>query len=144
MTIEELLHDYFRREAEVSELLSQVERAEAEKTPIPMPSISVPNYAEEVIRPILKMLAGALPENGMRVPPRGQCALVCDSFPVRTEKTSLGVLSYPTKADHRLYFSATFHRKAGPKQEIKTLEQLVSLVKAELNKRGLLILPQYL
>ena len=112
--------------------------------PVPKLTISVPNYADEVIRPILKMVAVALPEYEITVPSSKQCKLVNGLFQIRTDKICLGGLSYPTKDDHKLYFAPLFHRKAGERQEVKTLEQLVKLLRAELNKRGLLILPKHL
>lgn len=144
MTIEELLRDYFLRETKVSEQLGTVEQAEAEMRQVQIPEISVPNYAEEVIRPILAMLSQALPEYGIVVPPINQCMLINELYQIRTQRVCLGGLSYPTKKDHKLYFAPTFHRKAGKRQEVKTLEQLVGLVRIELNKRGLLILPKHL
>ena len=144
MTIEELLSSYFQRDAKVSEQLDTIERAEAERHPVPQLNITVPNYANEVIRPILKMVAEALPEYGFTVPPSKQCRPVNGLFQIRTDKICLGGLSYPTKDDHKLYFAPLFHRKAGERQEVKTLEQLVKLLRAELNKRGLLILPKHL
>ena len=62
MTIEELLNSYFQRAAKASGQLDIIERAEAERQPVPKLNITVPNYADEVIRPILKMVAEALPE----------------------------------------------------------------------------------
>lgn len=144
MTIEELLRNYFLREAKVSEQLGMVEQAEAEKRQVPMPEISVPNYAEEVIRPILTMISEALPEYDIVVPTANQCMLINELYQIRAKRVCLGGLSYPTKKDHKLYFASTFHRKAGKRQEVKTLEQLVEQVKIELNKRGLLILPDHL
>lgn len=144
MTIEELLNSYFQRNAKVSEQLDTIERAEADRQPVPKLTISVPNYADEVIWPILKMVAEALPEYAITVPVSKQCKLVNGLFQIRTDKVCLGGLSYPTKDDHKLYFVPLFHRKAGERQEVKTLEQLVKLLRAELNKRGLLILPKHL
>lgn len=144
MTIEELLHSYFQRETQASEQLDTIERAEAERQPVPRLNITVPNYADEVIRPILKMVAEALPEYGFTVPPSQKCRPVNGLYQIRTQKTCLGGLSYPTKNDHKLYFTPLFHRKAGEKQEVKTLEQLVGMLRTELNKRGLLILPKHL
>ena len=144
MTIEELLRNYFRREAKVSEQLGIIERAEADKAPVPSMKIAVPNYADEVIRPVLKMVAEALPEYGIIVPSSKQCKQINSLYQIRTDKVCLGGLSYPTKSDHKLYFAPLFHRKAGERQEVKTLEQLVNMLRAELNKRGLLILPEHL
>ena len=144
MTIEELLSSYFQRDAKVSEQLDTIERAEADMQPVPRLPISVPNYADEVIRPILKMVAEALPEYASTVPSSKQCKLVNGLFQIRTDKACLGGLSYPTKDDHKLYFAPLFHRKAGERQEVNTLEQLVKMLRAELNKRGLLILPKHL
>jgi hypothetical protein len=144
MTIEELLNSYFQRDAKVSQQLDTIERAEADRQPVPKLTISVPNYADEVIRPVLKMVAEALPEYEITVPSSKQCKLVNGLFQIRTDKICLGGLSYPTKDDHKLYFAPLFHRKAGERQEVKTLEQLVKLLRAELNKRGLLILPKHL
>lgn len=144
MTIEQLLHAYFEREAKVSEQLGTIERAEAERMPVPRLNITVPNYVDEVIRPILRMVAEALPEYGFTVPPSKRCTLVNGLYQIRTPKVCLGGLSYPTKHDHKLYFAPLFHRKAGERQEVKTLEQLVAMLRAELNKRGLLILPEHL
>lgn len=144
MTIEELLHNYFEREAKVSEQLGIIERAEAERQPVPRQNITVPNYADDVIRPIMKMVADTLPEYGFTVPPSKQCRPVNGLYQIRTAKVCLGGLSYPTKNDHKLYFAPLFHRKAGERQEVKTLEQLAGMLRAELNKRGLLILPKHL
>lgn len=144
MTIDELLHSYFQREAKTSEQLGIIERAEAEREPVPRLNITVPNYADEVICPILKMVAEALPEYGFTVPPSKQCRPVNGLYQIRTPKVCLGGLSYPTKNDHKLYFAPLFHRKAGERQEVKTLEQLAGMLRAELNKRGLLILPKHL
>ncbi len=144
MTIEELLSSYFQRDAKVSEQLDTIERAEAERQPVPQLNITVPNYANEVIRPILKMVAEALPEYGFTVPPSKQCRPVNELYQIRIPKACIGGLSYPTKNDHKLYFAPLFHRKAGERQEVKTLEQLVGMLRAELNKRGLLILPKHL
>lgn len=144
MTIEELLHSYFQRETKVSEQLDTIERAEAERKPVPRLNITVPNYADGVIRPILKMVTEALPEYGFTVPPSKQCRPVNGLYQIRTQKACLGGLSYPTKNDHKLYFTPLFHRKAGEKQEVKTLEQLVGMLRTELNKRGQLILPKHL
>ena len=52
MTIEELLNSYFQRAAKASGQLDIIERAEAERQPVPKLNITVPNYADEVIRPI--------------------------------------------------------------------------------------------
>lgn len=144
MTIEELLHSYFQRDAKVSEQLDTIERAEAERQPVPRLNITVPNYADEVIRPILKMVVEALPEYGFTVPPSQQYRPVNGLYQIRTQKVCLGGLSYPTKNEHKLYFASLFHRKAGAKQEVKTMEQLIGMLRAELNKRGLLILPKHL
>lgn len=144
MTIGELLNSYFQRAAKASGQLDIIERAEAERQLVPKLNITVPNYADEVIRPILKMVAEALPEYEISVPSSKQCKLVNGLFQIRTPKVCLGGLSYPTKDDHKLYFAPLFHRKAGEKQEVKTLEQLVGMLRAELNKRGLLILPKHL
>lgn len=144
MTIGELLNSYFQRAAKASGQLDIIERAEAERQSVPKLNITVPNYADEVIRPILKMVAEALPEYEISVPSSKQCKLVNGLFQIRTPKVCLGGLSYPTKDDHKLYFAPLFHRKAGEKQEVKTLEQLVGMLRAELNKRGLLILPKHL
>lgn len=143
MTIEELLNSYFQRAAKASGQLDIIERAEAERQPVPKLNITVPNYADEVIRPILKMVAEALPEYEISVPSSKQCKLVNGLFQIRTPK-GLGGLSYPTKDDHKLYFAPLFHRKAGERQEVKNLEQLVKMLREELNKRGLLILPKHL
>ena len=124
MTIEELLNSYFQRDAKVSEQLDTIERAEADMQPVPKLTISVPNYADEVIRPILKMVAVALPEYEITVPSSKQCKLVNGLFQIRTDKICLGGLSYPTKDDHKLYFAPLFHRKAGERQEVKTLERV--------------------
>ena len=102
MTIEELLNSYFQRDAKVSEQLDTIERAEADMQPAPKLTISVPNYADEVIRPILKMVAEALPEYAITVPSSKQCKLVNGLFQIRTEKFCLGGLSYPTKDSHKL------------------------------------------
>lgn len=69
MTIEELLNSYFQRAAKASGQLDIIERAEAERQPVPKLNITVPNYADEVIRPILKMVAEALPEYEISVRP---------------------------------------------------------------------------
>ena len=144
MTIEELLNSYFQRAAKASGQLDIIERAEAERQPVPKLNITVPNYADEVIRPILKMVAEALPEYEISVPSSKQCKLVNGLFQIRTPKVCLGGLSYPTKDDHKLYFAPLFHRKAGDTQDVKNLEQLVKMLREELNKRGLLILPKHL
>ena len=144
MTIEELLNSYFQRAAKASGQLNIIERAEAERQLVPKLNITVPNYADEVIRPILKMVAEALPEYEISVPSSKQCKLVNGLFQIRTPKVCLGGLSYPTKDDHKLYFAPLFHRKAGERQEVKNLEQLVKMLREELNKRGLLILPKHL
>ena len=144
MTIEQLLRAYFEREAKVSEQLGTIERAEAERMPVPRLNITVPNYVDEVIRPILRMVAEALPEYGFTVPSSNRCTLVNGLYQIRTPKVCLGGLSYPTKHDYKLYFAPLFHRRAGEKQEVKTLEQLVKMIRAELNKRGMLILPEHL
>ena len=144
MTIEELLNSYFQRAAKASGQLDIIERAEAERQPVPKLNITVPNYADEVIRPILKMVAEALPEYETSVPSSKQCKLVNGLFQIRTPKVCLGGRSYPTKDDHKLYFAPLFHRKAGERQEVKNLEQLVKMLREELNKRGLLILPKHL
>lgn len=144
MTIEELLNSYFSARAKASGQLDIIERAEAERQPVPKLNITVPNYADEVIRPILKMVAEALPEYEISVPSSKQCKLVNGLFQIRTPKVCLGGLSYPTKDDHKLYFAPLFHRKAGERQEVKNLEQLVKMLREELNKRGLLILPKHL
>ena len=144
MTIEELLNSYFQRAAKASGQLDIIERAEAERQPVPKLNITVPNYADEVIRPILKMVAEALPEYEISVPSSKQCKLVNGLFQLRSPKVCLGGLSYPTKDDHKLYFAPLFHRKAGERQEVKNLEQLVKMLREELNKRGLLILPKHL
>ena len=144
MTIEELLNSYFQRAAKASGQLDIIERAEAERQPVPKLNITVPNYADEVIRPILKMVADALPEYEISVTSSKQCKLVNGLFQIRTPKVCLGGLSYPTKDDHKLYFAPLFHRKAGERQEVKNLEQLVKMLREELNKRGLLILPKHL
>ena len=144
MTIEELLNSYFQRAAKASGQLDIIERAEAERQPVPKLNITVPNYADEVIRPILKMVAEAFPEHEISVPSSKQCKLVNGLFQIRTPKVCLGGLSYPTKDDHKLYFAPLFHRKAGERQEVKNLEQLVKMLREELNKRGLLILPKHL
>lgn len=144
MTIEELLNSYFQRAAKASGQLDIIERAEAERQPVPKLNITVPNYADEVIRPILKMVAEALPEYEISVPSSKQCKLVNGLFQIHTPKVCLGGLSYPTKDDHKLYFAPLFHRKAGERQEVKNLEQLVKMLREELNKRGLLILPKHL
>ena len=94
MTIEELLNSYFQRDAKVSEQLDTIERAEADMQPVPKLTISVPNYADEVIRPILKMVAEALPEYEITVPSSKQCKLVNGLFQIRTDKICLGGLSY--------------------------------------------------
>ena len=121
MTIEELLNSYFQRAAKASGQLDIIERAEAERQPVPKLNITVPNYADEVIRPILKMVAEALPEYEISVPSSKQCKLVNGLFQIRTPKVCLGGLSYPTKDDHKLYFAPLFHRKAGERQEVKNL-----------------------
>lgn len=144
MTIEQLLHAYFEREAKASEQLSIIERAEADRMPVPRLNITVPNYVDEVIRPILRMVAEALPEYGFTVPSSKQCKLISGLYQIRTPIVCLGGLSYPTKNNRKLYFAPLFHRKAGEKQEVKTLEQLVEMLRAELNKRGLLLLPEHL
>lgn len=144
MTIEELLNSYFQRAAKASGQLDIIERAEAERQLVPKLNITVPNYADEVIRPILKMVAEALPEYEISVPSSKQCKLVNGLFQIRTPKVCLGGLSYPTTDDHKLYFAPLFHRKAGERQEVKNLEQLVKMLREELNKRGLLILPKHL
>ena len=144
MTIEELLNSYFQRAAKASGQLDIIERAEAERQLVPKLNITVPNYADEVIRPILKMVAEALPEYEISVPSSKQCKLVNGLFQIRTPKVCLGGLSYPTKDDYKLYFAPLFHRKAGERQEVKNLEQLVKMLREELNKRGLLILPKHL
>lgn len=144
MTIEELLHSYFQRRTEVSRQLDIIERAEAGRQPVPRLNITVPNYADEVIRPILKMVAEALPEYGFMVPPSKECGLISGLYQIRTPKVCLGGLSYPTRNNHKLFFAPLFHRKAGKKQEVENLEQLVKMLRAELNKRGLLILPEHL
>ena len=144
MTIEELLNSYFQRAAKASGQLDIIERAEAERQPVPKLNITVPNYADEVIRPILKMVAEALPEYEISVPSSKQCKLVNGLFQIRTPKVCLGGLSYPTKDDHKLYFAPLFHRKAGERQEVKNLEQLVKMLREELNKWGLLVLPKHL
>ena len=144
MTIEELLNSYFQRAAKASGQLDIIERAEAERQPVPKLNITVPNYADEVIRPILKMVAEALPEYEISVPSSKQSKQVNGLFQIRTPKVCLGGLSYPTKDDHKLYFAPLFHRKAGERQEVKNLEQLVKMLREELNKRGLLILPKHL
>lgn len=144
MTIGELLNSYFQRAAKASGQLDIIERAEAERQLVPKLNITVPNYADEVIRPILKMVAEALPEYEISVPSSKQCKLVNGLFQIRTPKVCLGGLSYPTKDDHKLYFAPLFHRKAGERQEVKNLEQLVKMLREELNKRGLLILPKHL
>ena len=144
MTIEELLNSYFQRAAKASGQLDIIERAEAERQPVPKLNITVPNYADEVIRPILKMVAEALPEYEISVPSSKQCKLVNGLFQIRTPKVCLGGLSYPTKDDHKLYFAPLFHRTAGERPEVKTLEQVVTMLREELNKRGLLILPKHL
>ena len=144
MTIEELLNSYFQRAAKASGQLDIIERAEAERQLVPKLNITVPNYADEVIRPILKMVAEALPEYEISVPSSKQCKLVNGLFQIRTPKVCLGGLSYPTKDDHKLYFAPLFHRKAGERQEVKNLEQLVKMLREELNKRGLLIHPKHL
>lgn len=144
MTIGELLNSYFQRAAKASGQLDIIERAEAERQSVPKLNITVPNYADEVIRPILKMVAEALPEYEISVPSSKQCKLVNGLFQIRTPKVCLGGLSYPTKDDHKLYFAPLFHRKAGERQEVKNLEQLVKMLREELNKRGLLILPKHL
>ena len=144
MTIEELLNSYFQRAAKAAGQLDIIERAEAERQPVPKLNITVPNYADEVIRPILKMVAEALPEYEISVPSSKQCKLVNGLFQIRTPKVCLGGLSYPTKDDHKLYFAPLFHRKAGERQEVKNLKQLVKMLREELNKRGLLILPKHL
>lgn len=95
-------------------------------------------------RPILKMVAEALPEYEISVPSSKQCKLVNGHVPDTYPKVCLGGLSYPTKDDHKLYFAPLFHRKAGERQEVKNLEQLVKMLREELNKRGLLILPKHL
>lgn len=144
-TIKQFLEDYYAAIAKVDEQLSEVERQEDEKKGlVPMPEIRVPSYAAEVIHPIFKMLSEALPEYDILVPAPQNCKLKDGIFQIRSKGTCLGGLSYPTHVDHTLYFRATTHRKLGEKQEVQTFEQLLEMVKAELNKRGLLILPKHL
>lgn len=144
-TIKKLLDNYFVATAMVSEQLSEIERQEDEKVRnIKMPHIRVPSYAIEVILPIYKMLDEALPEYNILVPNAKDCKLKDGIFQIRSKGTCLGGLTYPTDADHKLYFIATTHRKAGEKQEVQTFENLLQMVRAELNKRGLLILPKHL
>jgi hypothetical protein len=143
--IKELLDNYFAATAKVSDQLSEIERQEDEKVRnIQMPVIRVPNYAEQVIRPILQMLDDALPEYNILVPAPKECKLKDGIFQIRSKGTCLGGLSYPTNDDHKLYFSATTHRRTEEKQEVQTFEQLLKMIKNELNKRGLLILPKHL
>lgn len=144
-TIKELLDNYFAATKTVSDQLGEIERQEDEKVPnIQMPEIKVPNYAEDVIRPIFQMLADALPEYDIFVPAPKECKLKDGIFQIRTKGTCLGGLSYPTKENTALCFSATTKRKVGEKQEVQTFEQLLKMIRAELNKRGLLILPKHL
>ncbi len=90
------------------------------------------------------MVVEELHESGFTVPPSKQCRLANGLYQIRTQKTLSRRLSYPSKNNHKLYFAPLFYRKAGNKQEVKTLRQLVSLLRADLNKRGLLILPKHL
>lgn len=145
-TIKELLEMYFAATVAVSGQLDDVERQEDKHkgTLIPMPEIRVPNYAEEVIRPILRMLDEAMPEYRIQIPPCGECRPVCGAFHIRADRTCLGGLSLPTSKDHNLYFAPVKHKRFGKRQRIETFEQLQKLVRIELNKRGLLILPKHL
>lgn len=144
-TIKQLLENYFEATEKVSEQLNEVERQEDEKKGlVPMPEIRVPNYAAEVIHPIYKMLAEALPEYDILLPAPKACKLKDGIFQIRSKNICLGGLSYPTHDDHKLYFIITTHRKLGEKREVQTFGQLLDMVKAELNKRGLLILPKHL
>lgn len=144
-TIKRLLDNYFAATETVSDQLCEVERQEDEKIRnIRMPDIHVPNYAEQVIRPIFQMLAEALPEYSIFVPAPKTCKLKDGIFQIRSNGTCLGGLSYPTEKDHNLYFLVTTHRKVGEPQEVQTFEQLLKMVRAELNKRGLLIPPKQL
>lgn len=144
-TIKQLLDNYFAATAMVSEQLSEVERQEDEKIRnIQMPHIRVPSYATEVILPIYKMLDEALSEYNMLVPNAKDCKLKNGIFQIRSKGTCLGGLIYPTDDDHKLYFIVTTHRKAVEKKEVQTFDDLLKIVKVELNKRGLLILPKHL
>lgn len=109
-----------------------------------MPEINVPNYALDVIRTIYVMPDEVLPEYNILVPAPKECKLKDGIFQIRSGNTCLGGLSYPTNDDHKLYFSATTHRRTEEKQEVQTFEQLLKMIKNELNKRGLLILPKHL
>lgn len=144
-TIKQLLDTYFEATAKVSNQLSEVERQEDEKKGlVPMPEINVPNYALDVIWPIYVMLDEALPEYNILVPAPKECKLKDGIFQIRSRNTCLGGLSYPTNDDHKLYFSVTTHRRTEEKQEVQTFEQLLKMIKNELNKRGSLILPKHL
>ena len=91
MTIEELLNSYFQRAAKASGQLDIIERAEAERQPVPKLNITVPNYADEVIRPILKMVAEALPEYEISVP---KMKMFC----IRTSSSTSNRRAYAAKS----------------------------------------------
>lgn len=80
MTIEELLNSYFQRDAKVSEQLDTIERAEADMQPVPKLTISVPNYADEVIRPILKWWPWHFPNTKSRCRPQNSANWSTDCF----------------------------------------------------------------
>lgn len=144
-TIPTLLDKYQRRAEKVAAQMTEIERKEAEierRSPVSIPRIAVPDYIREVIHPILTMLAEALPEYPVHVPPVGSYCLEEGYYKIRVGLATLGGLSRPVGKDYRLYFTTLFKKRELEKIEIRTMEELIEQVKIELNKRGLLILPR--
>lgn len=109
------------------------------------PQVIVPDYAKEVIRPVIKLLQGALPEYPIQTPSGRKSLPIKDYYRLTVGVACIGGFSCPTWDDCNLYFTPMFKQKPqGKQQKIDTLEQLVEIVKVELNKRGLLILPEHL
>lgn len=95
-----------------------------------------PSYVPEVITPVMKMLADAMPEFDVKVPNPKTYTMLKGYYRIKIGLTTIGGLSYPTAEDHKLYFTPMFHAKPiAERVEIVSISQFTEIAKSIMIKQ---------
>lgn len=132
MDIQELTLSYQARTKAHFKLVEEIAKGKYKnKPPEPVP----PNYINEVIIPIHRLLAEKFPKGCIKIPDENY-AFREGYFQVKMNDTVIGGLSYPIANKAKIYFTPLFHKQVvGKRQEITSIIQFHQIISNLLDKR---------
>ncbi|KAA6302798.1 MAG: hypothetical protein EZS26_000968 [Candidatus Ordinivivax streblomastigis] len=96
-------------------------------------SLICPDYASEVVIPVIKLLAKALPESNITIPNRENYGLSGGYYGVYAGNKLIGGFLHPADNESKLLFSPALHRCISTeKQEIADIQHLIDLIKSNI------------